>query len=79
MSLEERLIRTYGEMGASVFNGGFSTFLGILLLAAAKSNGFRNFFKVLFGTVMFGVLHGLLFAPLVLYELYTWYYALGGA
>ena len=40
ITLPERLMRTYAEMGASVFNGGFSTLLGILLLSAARSQGF---------------------------------------
>eukprot|EP00808_Paulinella_micropora_P011260 g7920.t1 len=53
----------FEEMGVSVLNGGFSTFLGILLLAFANSPGFRTFFKILFGTVLLGLLHGLIFAP----------------
>lgn len=78
ISLPERITRTYAEMGASVVNGGFSTFLGIVLLAGARSLAFRRFFRVLFGTVVFGVLHGIVFAPIALYELYTWYYAVIG-
>lgn len=35
ITLPERLMRTYVLMGVSVFNGGFSTLLGIVLLSAA--------------------------------------------
>ena len=36
------------DMGASVLNGGFSSFLGILVLTFAQSGAFRVFFKMLF-------------------------------
>jgi predicted RND superfamily exporter protein len=66
LSRTEKLRRTFSHMGSSVFNGGLSTFLGVCLLVFAKSPGFRTFFRILFCTVLFGLLHGLIFAPAVL-------------
>jgi len=62
----QRLKTAFKEIGTSVLNGGLTTFLGISLLALAHSPGFRTFFRILFGTVTFGLVHGLLFAPAVL-------------
>lgn len=50
-------------MGASVTKGGITTFLGVMILSFASSNAFRTFFKMLFGTVVLGMLHGLIFLP----------------
>ena len=38
--------------------------------AGASSDVFRTFFKLLFGTVAFGVLHGLLLTPVLLAAIY---------
>jgi len=62
----QRLRGAFKEIGTSVLNGGLTTFLGVSLLALAHSPGFRTFFRILFGTVTFGLVHGLLFAPAVL-------------
>ena len=53
-------------MGAPVLKGGFTTFLGTLVLSFTSSLIFRTFFKLLFSTVVLGVLHGLYFAPVAL-------------
>ena len=42
----ERTRATLGCMGAAVLNGGFSTFLAFILLAASNSYIFTTFFKV---------------------------------
>ena len=44
----ERVNKAMEEMGASVLNGGFSSFLGILVLSFASSGAFVIFFKMLF-------------------------------
>eukprot|EP01025_Chloroclados_australasicus_P014155 TRINITY_DN1661_c0_g1_i7.p1 TRINITY_DN1661_c0_g1~~TRINITY_DN1661_c0_g1_i7.p1 ORF type:complete len:916 (-),score=87.12 TRINITY_DN1661_c0_g1_i7:1233-3980(-) len=75
---QQRLLLTYADMGTSVFNGGFSTFLGVLVLVFAQSNGFRSFFKVMFGVVVFGMLFGLLFVPVILYQFQVIVNRLGG-
>ena len=51
------------DIGRSVFKGGFSTFLGVVLLAAAPSAVFRIFFKMLVATVAFGLIIGLVVFP----------------
>jgi len=50
-------------IGASVFMGGFSTFLGMLVTGFSSSEIFRIFFKMFFGIVTLGLIHGLIILP----------------
>jgi hypothetical protein len=63
---KERATKALSEMGASVFNGGLSTFLGTVVLAAAASTIFRIFFKMFAGIVLLGLFQGLFVVPVVL-------------
>ena len=54
------------KMGSSVFHGGFSTFLAILVLAGVKSYIFAVFFRIWLGIVVFGMGNGFLFLPIML-------------
>ena len=45
------------------FFSGFSTFLGVIVLAFAKAEVFRIFFRMFFGIVGFGLVHGLCILP----------------
>ncbi|XP_072023872.1 patched domain-containing protein 3-like isoform X2 [Amphiura filiformis] len=62
----DRTRATLGCMGAAVFNGGFSTFLAFILLAASNSYIFTTFFKIFLLVVIFGLFHGLVFLPVIL-------------
>ena len=46
-SRRERSAKSLGLMGSAVFNGGFSTFLAMVLLSGSNSYIFTTFFKVL--------------------------------
>jgi predicted RND superfamily exporter protein len=64
---KERVHETMTELGGSVLNGGLSTLLGVLVLAFSESSGFRTLFEMFLSMVVFGLLHGLVFLPCVIY------------
>jgi len=54
------------QMGSSVAHGGLSTFIAIMVLAAAKSYVFEVFFKMWFGIIIFGMANGFILLPIIL-------------
>lgn len=54
------------KMGSSVFHGGFSTFVAILVLAPGTTYIFLAFFKCWIGIVLFGMSNGFMFLPVIL-------------
>jgi len=63
---KERARQAVSSIGPAVFNGGFTTFLALVLLGASSSHVFQSFFKVFVLTVLFGLFHGLLLFPVLL-------------
>ena len=54
------------KMGSSVFHGGFSTFLAILVLTQGKTYVFIVFFRIWVGICIFGMANGFLLLPVLL-------------
>lgn len=63
---DERVRHALHTMASSVFKGGLTTFIGVMMLSIASSDAFRTFFKMLFCTVVLGVYHGLVVLPVLL-------------
>ena len=61
-----RTISSLNTIGSAVFNGGFTTFLALVLLGFSTSHVFISFFKVFSLTVVFGLYHGLILLPVLL-------------
>lgn len=64
--VQEKTKNALDSMGIPVLKGGLTTFVGTVVLSMASSTAFRIFFKVCFGTVVFGVLHGIFLMPVLL-------------
>jgi len=64
---QERVIDALYRTGSSVFNGGFSTFLAVLTMSFSETYIFRVFFQVFFLVCLFGLLHGLIVLPVLLF------------
>ena len=62
----EKTVTTLETMGSSIFLGGVSSLLGTMALAASASSIFFSVFVVFFGLVVLGILHGLIFLPIIL-------------
>jgi predicted RND superfamily exporter protein len=65
---EERVKEALHSMGISVISGGFSTFLGVVLLSLSSSGIFVAFFKEFMLTILGGLWNGLVLLPVLL----TW-------
>lgn len=62
----ERAKDAITHAASPIFNGGMSTFLGVLLLVFSDSYIFVSFFKVIVMVIGFGMLHAVLFLPALL-------------
>eukprot|EP01086_Lenisia_limosa_P012511 TRINITY_DN40893_c0_g1_i1.p1 TRINITY_DN40893_c0_g1~~TRINITY_DN40893_c0_g1_i1.p1 ORF type:complete len:184 (-),score=53.06 TRINITY_DN40893_c0_g1_i1:114-665(-) len=64
----ERVSHALSTVGASIFNGGLSTFLAIMVMAISSSFVFKSFFYMVFSLVICGLLAGIVLGP-ALYSL----------
>ncbi|KAJ6241925.1 patched domain-containing protein [Anaeramoeba flamelloides] len=63
----EKVLQSITEIGASVLLGGFTTFFGLTpVIIFATSEIFRTLVTILYATIIFGILHGFVFLPVVL-------------
>jgi multidrug efflux pump subunit AcrB len=63
---QDKAVEAIVTIGPAVFNGGFTTFLALVLCSLSYSHVFLTFFKVFLLTVSFGLFHGLVFFPVLL-------------
>lgn len=61
------------RVGWPVLQGALSTILGVALLGLSRSYIFRTFFKIIFLVVALGLIHSLVFIPVFLTLLGTWW------
>ncbi|KAJ3432106.1 patched domain-containing protein [Anaeramoeba flamelloides] len=63
----EKVLQSITEIGSSVLLGGFTTFFGLTpIIIFAPSEIFRTLVTILYATIIFGILHGFVFLPVVL-------------
>jgi hypothetical protein len=62
----KRALLTVETIGGAVLQGGGSTALAIVLLAASDSYTFKTFFKIFTIVVIFGLFYGAVFLPVIL-------------
>ncbi|CAE8689636.1 unnamed protein product, partial [Polarella glacialis] len=62
----ERVSHSVRNLGGSVLNGGFSTFLASVVLSASNSAPFIVMFKMFFAMVVLGLSYGLILLPVLL-------------
>jgi Niemann-Pick C1 protein len=67
MTPQRRMDETLVELGGSVLNGGLSTLLGVLVMAFSKSAAFQTLFQMFLSMVVFGLAHGLVFLPCLIF------------
>ena len=63
---EYKARKAISQMGSSVWHGGFSTFLAIVVMAGAQVFTFIVFFKTWFCIILFGMLNGMILLPILL-------------
>nr|KAG5702432.1 hypothetical protein BaRGS_027519 [Batillaria attramentaria] len=63
---EERAHDAITHAAGPILNGAVSTLLGVVLLVFSDSYIFTSFFRIMFLVILFGMLHAVLFLPVVL-------------
>ncbi|XP_041669812.1 patched domain-containing protein 3-like [Cheilinus undulatus] len=65
-SPDDRAVEALSNLGYPILQGALSTILGVSMLATSEFNTFRTFSKIFFLVMSLGMLHGLLFIPVIL-------------
>ena len=63
----ERAKHSLRTIGPAVMNGGMTTFLSVIMLCGSQSHLFITFWKIFCLTVIFGLFHGIIVLPVVLF------------
>ena len=62
----ERVHKSLDRAGGPIINAAFSSIIGIMMLLGSSGYIFRTFFKLMFLVMLFGLLHSVLFLPVLL-------------
>ncbi|XP_070709170.1 patched domain-containing protein 3-like [Pempheris klunzingeri] len=65
-SPDDKAVEALSNLGYPILQGALSTILGVSVLAMSEFHTFRTFFKIFFLVVFLGMLHGLIFIPVIL-------------
>uniref|UniRef100_A0A1A8IRG0 Patched domain-containing protein 3 n=2 Tax=Nothobranchius kuhntae TaxID=321403 RepID=A0A1A8IRG0_NOTKU len=63
---DDKAVDALSSLGYPILQGTLSTILGVSVLASSEFNTFRTFFQIFFLVVFIGMVHGLVFIPVVL-------------
>ena len=61
-----RVSQALDMAGGPIFNGAFSTIIGVIVLSSSSSYIFSSFFKVMFLVMVFGLIHSIFLLPVIL-------------
>ncbi|XP_039645404.1 patched domain-containing protein 3 [Perca fluviatilis] len=65
-SRDDKVVDALSSLGYPILQGALSTILGVSVLARSEFHTFRTFFQIFFLVMFIGVLHGLIFIPVIL-------------
>ncbi|XP_042366023.1 patched domain-containing protein 3-like [Plectropomus leopardus] len=65
-SPDDKAVDALSSLGYPILQGALSTILGVSVLATSGFHTFRTFFKIFFLVMLIGMVHGLIFIPVVL-------------
>ncbi|XP_008298329.1 patched domain-containing protein 3-like [Stegastes partitus] len=63
---DQKAIEALSNLGYPILQGALSTIVGVSVLATCEFNTFRTFFKIFFLVMLIGMIHGLVFIPVML-------------
>ncbi|CAK6968574.1 patched domain-containing protein 3-like [Scomber scombrus] len=63
---DDKAVEALSNLGYPILQGALSTILGVTALAVSTFHTFRTFFKIFFLVMLFGMVHGIIFTPVIL-------------